>query len=115
MRDGRVVQQGTAEDILTRPADDYVASFIQDVDRSRVLTADAVMDEPDAAADSCDCPTVHADTPIADLCAVSARVPHPVAVTDEEGAVIGSVPQDRLVAFIGDEQRPPMACTEVAA
>ncbi|MEU9143843.1 betaine/proline/choline family ABC transporter ATP-binding protein [Streptomyces sp. NPDC048349] len=114
MRDGRIVQQGTAEDILIRPADDYVASFIQDVDRSRVLTADAVMDEPTGAG-ACACPTVHADTPLADLCAVSARVPHPVAVTGADGAVIGSVPQDRLIAFIGDEPRPPMACAEVAA
>lgn len=81
MRDGRIVQQGTAEDILTRPADDYVASFIQDVDRSRVLTADAVMDDPEPAADACDCPTVTAGTPLADLCAVSAgsrtRLPSP--------------------------------------
>ncbi|MCX5610497.1 betaine/proline/choline family ABC transporter ATP-binding protein [Streptomyces sp. NBC_00047] len=115
MRDGRIVQQGTAEDILIRPADDYVASFIQDVDRSRVLTADAVMDEALSDANACACPTVHADTPLADLCAVSARVPHPVAVTDSDGAVIGSVARDRLVAFIGDEPRPPMACVEVAA
>lgn len=115
MRDGRIVQQGSAEDILTRPADDYVASFIQDVDRSRVLTADAVMDEARAGADACACPTVPADTPLADVCAVSARVPHPVDVTDGDGTVIGSVPQDRLIAFIGDEPRPPMACAEVAA
>ncbi|MFG2874831.1 glycine betaine/L-proline ABC transporter ATP-binding protein [Streptomyces sp. NPDC048337] len=115
MRDGRIVQQGTPEDILIRPADEYVASFIQDVDRSRVLTADAVMDELPLDVDPCDCPTVQADTPLAVLCAVSARVPHPVAVTDADGAVIGSVPQDRLIAFIGDEQRPPMACVEVAA
>lgn len=116
MRDGRIVQQGTAEDILTRPADDYVASFIQDVDRSRVLTADAVMTEPAAgAAPACGCPSVTADTPIADLCAVSARVPHAVAVTDGAGVVVGSVPQDRLVAFIGDEQRDQVRCAEVAA
>jgi glycine betaine/proline transport system ATP-binding protein len=44
MRDGRIVQIGSAEDILVRPADDYVASFTKDVDRSRVLTASAVMD-----------------------------------------------------------------------
>lgn len=115
MRDGRIVQQGTAEDILIRPADDYVASFIQDVDRSRVLTADAVMTDDAGDRADCDCPTVSADTPLADLCAVSARVPHPVSVTDEGGAVIGSVPQGRLVAFIGDEQRAPLHCEEVAA
>ncbi|KMO95955.1 quaternary amine ABC transporter ATP-binding protein [Streptomyces roseus] len=115
MRDGRVVQQGSAEDILTRPADDYVASFIQDVDRSRVLTADAVMTGPAGGSCACGCPSVTADTPIADLCAVSARVPHAVAVTDGAGVVVGSVPQDRLVAFIGDEQRAPVRCAEVAA
>ncbi|MET9958397.1 glycine betaine/L-proline ABC transporter ATP-binding protein [Streptomyces sp. NPDC006326] len=115
MRDGRIVQQGSAEDILTRPADDYVASFVQDVDRSRVLTADAVMTDPVAGSCACGCPSVTADTPLADLCAVSARVPHPVTVTDGAGVVVGSVPQDRLVAFIGDEQREPVRCAEVAA
>ncbi len=31
MRDGVIVQQGTPEEIVTRPADDYVADFVQDV------------------------------------------------------------------------------------
>src|SRR5690554_4834579 len=44
MRDGRIVQVGTPEDILTDPANDYVAQFVQDVDRSRVLTAASVME-----------------------------------------------------------------------
>ena len=46
MRDGEIVQQGTAEEILNDPATDYVAQFIQDVDRTRVLTADSVMEPP---------------------------------------------------------------------
>lgn len=45
MRDGRVVQVGTPEDILTDPANDYVEQFVQDVDRARVLTASNVMDQ----------------------------------------------------------------------
>jgi glycine betaine/proline transport system ATP-binding protein len=45
MRDGRIVQIGTPEDILTDPANDYVAQFVQDVDRSRVLTASSVMEK----------------------------------------------------------------------
>ena len=44
MRDGRIVQTGTPEEILTDPANDYVASFVQDVDRARVLTAASVME-----------------------------------------------------------------------
>lgn len=43
LKDGEIVQQGTPEQILTRPADDYVARFIEGVDRARVLTAHNAM------------------------------------------------------------------------
>ncbi len=46
MRDGRIVQIGTPEDILTDPANSYVEQFVQDVDRARVLTAANVMERP---------------------------------------------------------------------
>ncbi|MFE7651205.1 quaternary amine ABC transporter ATP-binding protein, partial [Streptomyces phaeoluteigriseus] len=46
MRDGRIVQIGTPEDILMDPANDYVEQFVQDVDRARVLTAANVMERP---------------------------------------------------------------------
>jgi glycine betaine/proline transport system ATP-binding protein len=48
MRDGRIAQIGTSEDILTRPTDDYVANFVQDVDRTRVLTAASIMQDTTA-------------------------------------------------------------------
>ena len=43
MRDGAVVQIGTPVEIVTQPADKYVADFTQDVDVGRVLTAQFVM------------------------------------------------------------------------
>ncbi|WP_125567426.1 quaternary amine ABC transporter ATP-binding protein [Companilactobacillus insicii] len=46
MRDGEVVQTGTPEDILTHPANEYVEEFIENVDRSKVLTAGNVMIRP---------------------------------------------------------------------
>jgi glycine betaine/proline transport system ATP-binding protein len=46
MREGRIVQIGTAEEILMDPANDYVAQFVADVDRTRVLTASSVMERP---------------------------------------------------------------------
>lgn len=48
MKEGVVVQIGTPEDILHHPADEYVKTFIKDVNRTRVLTASAVMKKPDA-------------------------------------------------------------------
>ena len=47
MNEGKAVQIGTAEEILTEPADDYVAKFVAGVDRSKVLVAEAVMKRPD--------------------------------------------------------------------
>ncbi|MEY5028204.1 MAG: hypothetical protein RLZ63_519 [Pseudomonadota bacterium] len=37
LRDGEVVQQGSAQDILLHPADDYIRSFVRDVNRGRVI------------------------------------------------------------------------------
>jgi len=43
MRDGEVVQIGTPQQIITEPADDYIAEFMADVDSGRVLTAEFIM------------------------------------------------------------------------
>jgi glycine betaine/proline transport system ATP-binding protein len=122
MRDGRIVQLGTAEDILVTPANDYVASFTQDVDRSRVLTAGAIMAEPETAfgtrtegGEEIRTPAdvlaaaparVHEDTPIIELftpCSVSGM---PVAVTDADGTLVGVVPRARLLAVLGEPMTP---------
>jgi glycine betaine/proline transport system ATP-binding protein len=42
LKDGEIVQVGTGEEILTAPATDYVADFVEDVNRGRVLTAGRV-------------------------------------------------------------------------
>lgn len=46
MKAGAVVQIGTPQEILRRPADDYVRTFVEDVDAARVLTAGDVMFRP---------------------------------------------------------------------
>ncbi|MGD2060024.1 MAG: glycine betaine/L-proline ABC transporter ATP-binding protein [Acidimicrobiia bacterium] len=46
MKDGAVVQIGTPEEILTKPATGYVAEFVQDVDQGRVIEVSEVMSEP---------------------------------------------------------------------
>ncbi|KKB11012.1 glycine/betaine ABC transporter ATP-binding protein [Devosia geojensis] len=46
MKDGRFVQVGTAQEIVSEPADDYVAAFVADIDRGRVFTAEDVCNDP---------------------------------------------------------------------
>ncbi|MFE7134231.1 glycine betaine/L-proline ABC transporter ATP-binding protein [Streptomyces sp. NPDC057638] len=115
MRDGRIVQLGSAEEILTAPANDYVASFTQDVDRARVLTAGAIMAAPEtaygagagrprnaaevlAAAPA----SVPGHTPVIELFTPCATSEAPVAVVDAAGELTGVVPRERLLAALGE-------------
>lgn len=47
MNDGRIIQIGTAEEILTNPADDFVIRFVEGVDRNKVLSCQNVMMKPE--------------------------------------------------------------------
>jgi len=46
MKDGKIIQIGTPEEILMFPATEYVARFVEGVDMSKVLTAGDVMKSP---------------------------------------------------------------------
>lgn len=48
MKDGKVVQIGTPEEIIEQPANNYISEFIKDIDRSKVFQADHVMIRPNA-------------------------------------------------------------------
>jgi glycine betaine/proline transport system ATP-binding protein len=48
MKDGKIVQIGTAEEILQDPADDYVREFTQDVNRAKIITASSIMRDADS-------------------------------------------------------------------
>ena len=48
MRDGEIIQQGSPEEIVTLPADDYVSEFVQDVSKAKVIQASAIMQDADA-------------------------------------------------------------------
>ncbi len=50
MKDGRFVQVGAPEEIVAAPADPYVVSFTEEVDRGRVFTAGTVMRDAGALA-----------------------------------------------------------------
>jgi len=46
MRDGKIVQVGTAEEIITAPADDYVTDFVAGISRLKVVRAKTLMQKP---------------------------------------------------------------------
>jgi len=97
MRNGKVVQLGTAEDILNSPADDYVTEFISDVDRSRVLTAGTIMQAPLVTA-------TERDDPEEVLRRLSNVEGVGAYVLDDEGRIAGVTRADLLAAGIGQHR-----------
>ena len=43
LRDGEIIQQGTSQDIVLKPADAYIANFVREVNRGRVIHVEAAM------------------------------------------------------------------------
>lgn len=109
MRDGSIVQIGTAEDILNDPANDYVAAFIQDVDRSRVLTAHSIMVDPVVVGRDTDGPrTAHR--------MMREHVLTGLYVVGENRRLVGAVTDDQISDAVrtGDERRlDEIATTDV--
>jgi len=93
MKDGRIVQIGTTEDILQNPADEYVSAFVQDVDRSRVLTAAAVMEEPVAK-------ILLREGPQAALRQMRKRQTSGLLVVDARRRLVGAALDDDVIAAI---------------
>ena len=46
MKDGEIVQIGTAEEIVAHPADEYVSEFVKDVPRGKVVAVESIMEQP---------------------------------------------------------------------
>jgi glycine betaine/proline transport system ATP-binding protein len=110
MRDGRIVQIGTSEQILNAPANDYVTQFVQDVDRARVLTAGAVMTSPapskpnqraEAGGAQARAVTVSVHTRVCDLLALSANTPQALTVVDDDNRIVGEIAPATLLRSLG--------------
>jgi glycine betaine/proline transport system ATP-binding protein len=89
LRDGEVIQQGTGQDIVLRPADDYIARFVKEVNRSRVIRADAIM-QPLRPGTSPDGPPVPGSAVLEEavlrMTDAGASIAH---VVDRQGVVLG--------------------------
>ncbi|MFL1376751.1 MULTISPECIES: quaternary amine ABC transporter ATP-binding protein [unclassified Nocardiopsis] len=110
MRDGELVQVGTPEEVVGRPANAYVADFTSDVARTTVLTArwlvrDAFPEE------STDGPVTEPGTVLAQVLPMLAASTAPVRVV-ENGTLLGYVGRDDVLRAIAEDQ---LADASVAA
>ena len=100
MRDGRIVQLGTPEDLVGSPADDYVRNFIRDIPRSHVLTLRWIMRDP--GPDETDGPALPVGTTVRDAVPVIAGSEQPVRAVDN-GKVVGVVDRTAVLDAIAGE------------
>ncbi len=95
MKDGRLVQLSTPEEMVLNPADDYVAEFAKNAPRDRIVTVRAVMDakKPKSAAKS---DGVSARALIGEVAEQVLNSDKPVNVVDEDNAIVGTISRQRM-------------------
>jgi len=96
MRDGRIVQQGRAAELLLNPADDYVRRFVGDVSRLAALRLGDVMTKSKTAQSGA--VRLPATMNLEDMLVATPSSKKHICVTDEKGAVIGRVDKERILS-----------------
>jgi osmoprotectant transport system ATP-binding protein len=118
MREGHLIQWGTADELLASPANDFVASFVgadRGLKRLSVWTARDVELEPVPADRPPESPTARAETSLRDLLSLMlTEGTSYVDVTDESGAPIGRVRMETITQLVGPDSTTPGAEEEVA-
>jgi glycine betaine/proline transport system ATP-binding protein len=121
MKDGELVQVGTAQEIVLHPKNDYVAEFTEDVPRAHVLTAGAVMRPiaPDETAPGKPVPgkpvpgepvhasghTIPATATLQGILGTVAQAEGALPVVDDAGAVVGTIDGRAVLAALGNGDR----------
>jgi glycine betaine/proline transport system ATP-binding protein len=101
MRDGKIVQLGTGEELVGSPRDSYVENFVRDIPRSHVLTLKWIMREPEPG-DLLDGPRVEVGTTVRDAVPVLAASEKPI-VAVSGGEAVGVVDRAAALTAIAGE------------
>ena len=100
LKDGKLVQVGQPEEIVLRPADDYVEAFTRDVNRARVLRAKSIM-EPITSSENKstlnDWPSIQEHARLADILPVALANGTSMTVRDAKDTPIGTLSPQQIV------------------
>ena len=109
MKDGEIVQIGTPEDIVTNPADEYVADFVQGISRLKLVFAHTVMMDKEqfqqngGSLDNIDnWPQASPEADLDALVSLAVNCNDPIAIHDD-GNLVGVVTKDVLLRGIQGE------------
>ena len=101
MKDGRLVQLSTPEEMVLNPADEYVARFAENAPRERIVSAGAIMDPVKKGSK----PTksrsgVSASSKIGEIAERVLNSEKPVPVVDDEGIKLGAISRERITSAL---------------
>jgi glycine betaine/proline transport system ATP-binding protein len=82
MKDGRIVQIGTPEDIVTNPTEPYVADFVAGISRLKLVTARKIMAPAEGLALPPTGPRAHLDATLDDLIELACGSEEPIRIMD---------------------------------
>ncbi len=98
MRDGEIVQEGSPEEIVTLPSDDYVTEFVKDVSRGKVIQAKAIMKQPEVEVYEWQSPRVA-------LHAMRDHGVDEVFLINRDFTLRGILTEDQAVALVSENKR----------
>lgn len=105
MKDGRIVQIGTPEQIVTNPADDYVRDFVEGISKLKLVFAHSIMEDINsyqlAAGENLQhSPRTSHGTDLDQLIDISTTTDQPIVIQSDEGADIGVINKTILLKGI---------------
>lgn len=105
MKDGRIVQIGTPEDIVTKPADDYVKDFVEGISKLKLVFAHSIMEDiatytPMAGQDLQKSPRAPHGTDLDQLIDIIITTQHPIVIQNDAGEDVGVVDKTTLLKGI---------------
>jgi len=103
MRDGAQIQVGTGDELVGAPADDYVRDFVQDVNRSHVLTLRWIMRDP-RPEDPMDGPVLKQDVLVHQALRAVLAARKPARIMDDAGELLGMVGDEEIFGVISSTE-----------
>ncbi|MDP7577528.1 MAG: glycine betaine/L-proline ABC transporter ATP-binding protein, partial [Pseudomonadales bacterium] len=99
MDQGRIVQIGSPEDLVLNPANDYVARFVKNVPRSKVVRVSSIMRNA-TSADSVGDWAVNANDRLAEVAPRIGESTQSIAIQDDDGVTLGYIDRDKFVRVL---------------
>ncbi len=100
MKDGFVVQVGTPQEIVLAPANDYVAEFVKEAPRTKIIKLDQLLEPTSSEMATSGATTLRADMTLEDALAWGAERGEAMPVCDDAGNTVGVITPERLAAAL---------------